>query len=83
MMRLNEGRAGRSALGCTYLLDRAVVDYSSRLLYSDVHKSVGNLQCMWVVVVTKDAVSSLRVKGQNYSSIEVITHFISSIDEKG
>ena len=37
---------------------------------------------MWVVVVTKDAVSSLRVTGYNYSSIEAITHFISSIDEK-
>jgi hypothetical protein len=34
-----------------------------------------------MVVVTKDAVSSLRVTGQNYSSIEAITH--SSIDEKG
>jgi hypothetical protein len=34
-----------------------------------------------VVAVTKDAVSSLRVTGQNYSSIEAITH--SSIDEKG
>jgi len=79
-MRLNEGRAGRSALGCTYVLDRAVVDYSSRCC-TDVHKSVGNLQCTWVVVVTKDAVSSPRVTAQNYSSIEAITH--SSIDEKG
>jgi hypothetical protein len=80
-MPLNEGRVGRSALGCTYVLDRAFVDYSSRLLYSDVHKSVGNLQRTWVVVVTKDGVSSLPVTGQNYSSIEAITD--SSIDEKG
>jgi hypothetical protein len=36
-----------------------------------------------VAVVTKDAVSSLRVTGHNYSSIEAITNFISSIDEKG
>jgi hypothetical protein len=46
---------------------------------------LGTCNCTWVVVVTKDAVSSLRVTSQNHSScntsIEAITH--SSIDEKG